>query len=220
MQKMINYDDVTKERIQKHNPNWPQNPEHQYRILIIEDSGSGRTKSLINLINEQPDIDKIYFCTKDPYKAKYQFLINKRESTGLKHLNDSKAFIEYSNYMDDIYKNIEEFISNINRKILIVFDDMIADMLSNIKLNPIVTKLFIRGRKLTISLIFIRQSYFALPENIMLNSTHYFVMKISNKLELQQIAFNHSSYIDFKDFMNLYNKCTTKPYHGCCSCIR
>ena len=122
--------------------------------------------------------------------------------------------------MDDIYKNIEEYISNINRKILIVFDDMIADMLSNIKLNPIVTKLFIRGRKLTISLIFIRQSYFALPENIMLNSTHYFVMKISNKLELQQIAFNHSSYIDFKDFMNLYNKCTTKPYHGCCSCIR
>ena len=93
-----------------------------------------------------------------------------------------------------------------------VFDDMIADMLSNKKLNPIVTELFIRGRKLNISLVFITQSYFAVPKNIRLNSTHYFVMKIPNKRELQQIAFNHSSDIDFQDFMNLYKKCTAKPY--------
>ena len=98
------------------------------------------------------------------------------------------------------------------RKVLIVFDDMIADMLSNKKLNPIVTELFIRGRKLNISLVFITQSYFAVPKNIRLNSTHYFIMKIPNKQELQQIAFNHSSDIDFKDFMNLYKKCTAKPY--------
>ena len=114
--------------------------------------------------------------------------------------------------MDDIYKSIEEYNPNKKRKILIVFDDMIADMLSNKKLNPIVTELFIRGRKLNISLVFITQSYFAVPKNIRLNSTHYFIMKIPNKQELQQIAFNHSSDIDFKDFMNLYKKCTAKPY--------
>ena len=89
---------------------------------------------------------------------------------------------------------------------------MIADMLSNKKLNPIVTELFIRRRNLNISLAFITQSYFAVPKNIRLNSTHYFVMKIPNKRELQQIAFNHSSDIDFQDFMNLYKKSTAKPY--------
>ena len=85
-------------------------------------------------------------------------------------------------------------------------------MLSNKKLNPIVTELFIRGRKLNISLVFITQSYFAVPKNIRLNSTHYSVMKIPNKRELQQIVFNHSSHIDFQDFMSLYKKCTEKPY--------
>ena len=85
-------------------------------------------------------------------------------------------------------------------------------MLDNNKLNPIVTELFIRGRKLNICLVFITQSYFAVPKNIRLNSTHYSVMKIPNKRELQQIVFNHSSHIDFQDFMNLYRKCTAKPY--------
>ena len=127
--------------------------------------------------------------------------IKKRESTGLKYLNDSEAFIEYSNDMDDIYKNIEENNPNNKRKILIVFDDMIADILSNKELNPIVTDLFIRGRKLNISLVFVTQ-----------NSTHYFIMKISNKRELQQIAFNYSSYNDFGDSINLHKKCTAKSY--------
>ena len=107
---------------------------------------------MFNLINQQPNIDKIYLHARDPYEEKYQFLINKQESTSLKHLNDSKAFIEYSNDMDEIYKNIEEYNPNKKRKILIVFDDMIADMVSNKKLNPIVTDLFIRKRKLNISL--------------------------------------------------------------------
>ena len=107
---------------------------------------------------------------------------------------------------------IKDYDPNKKRKILIVFDDMIADMLSNKKLNPIVTELFIRGRKLNISLVFITQSYFAVPKNIRLNSTHYFVMKIPNKRELQQIAFNHSSDLDFQDFMNLYKKSTAEPY--------
>ena len=96
---------------------------------------------------------------------------------------------------------------------MIVFDDMIADILSDKKLNGIVTELFIRGRKLNTSLIFITQSYFTVPRNIRLNSTHYFVMKIANKGELQQIAFNHSSDIDFQDFINLYRKCTAEPYY-------
>ena len=115
--------------------------------------------------------------------------------------------------MNNTYKNIEEYNPNKKRKILIAFYYMMADMLSNKKLNPIVTELFsIRGRKLNISLDFITQSYFAVPKNVRLNSTHYFVMKIPNKRELQQIAFNHSSDIDFQDFMNLYKKCTEKAY--------
>ena len=125
--------------------------------------------------------------------------------------------------MDDIYKNIEEYNPNKKCKILIVFDDIITDMLSNKKLNPIVIELFIGGRKLNISLAFITKSYFAVPKNIRLNSMHYFIMKIPNKREVQQIAFNHSSDIDFQDFMNLCKKCTAKPYlfsYRCYSCIR
>ena len=157
-------------------------------------------------------MNEIYLYAKDPDEAKYQLLINKRESTGLKHLNDSKAFIRYSNDMDDICKNIENYNPNKKRKILIVFDDLIVDTLSNKKLSPIETELFIKRRKLIISLVFITQSYFAVPKNIRLNLTHYFVMKTSSKRELQQIAFNHLSDIDFQDFMNIYKKCTTKPY--------
>ena len=140
-------------------------------------------------------------------------LIKKRGSIGLKYLNDSKAFIEYSNDMDDIYnKSIEEDNPNKKRKILIVFDGMIADMLSNKNLNPIVTELFIRGRKLNISLVFITEFYFAVPRNIRLNSTCYFVMKNPNKRDTQQIAFNHSSDFDVQDILNLYKKSTAKPY--------
>ena len=114
-----------------------------------------KKSSLCNLINQQPDIDKIYLCAKDPYEAKYQFLINKRESTGLKSFNNYKAYIEYPNDLDNIYKKIEED----NSKLLIVVDDIIVDMLNNKKLNPIVTELLIRGRKLNISVVFITKKY-------------------------------------------------------------
>ena len=97
-------------------------------------------------------------------------------------------------------------------KILIVFDDMIADMINNKKLYSIVTDLFIRGRKLNISLVFITQSYFKVPKDVRLNSTHFFIMKIPNKRELQQIALNHSSDINSKDFIKIYKKCTAEPY--------
>ena len=105
--------------------------------------------------------------------------------------------------MNNIYKNIEDYNSNKQRKILVVFDHMIADMLSNKKLNPIVTELFIRGRKLNIFLVFITQFYFAVPKDIRLNCTHYYIMKISNKRELKQIASQNSSDIDFQDFIDL-----------------
>ena len=103
---------------------------------------------------------------KDSYEAKYQFLINKRESTGLNHFNDPKAFIECSNDIQDVYKNIYKCNTDKERKILIVFDDMIADMISNKKINSVVTEWFIRGRKLNISLVFITQSYFKVPKMV------------------------------------------------------
>ena len=114
--------------------------------------------------------------------------------------------------MQDVYKNIEDYNPIKKRKVLIIFDDMIADMINNNKLNPIVTELFIRDKKLNIPIIFIIQSYFKVPKDVRLNSTHFFIMKIPNKRELQQIALNHSSNINFKDFMNIYKKYTKEPY--------
>ena len=209
---MINFDDYTNENIKEQNSKWPYIPDHRYRILIIGCSGSGKTNTLLNLINNQSDIDKMYLYAKDPYEKKYQYLINKREEVGLDHFNNPKTFIEYSNDMRDLYKSIEDYNLGRERKILIVFDDMIAGMINNKKLNPIVTELFIRGRKLNISIVFITQSYFKVPKDVRLNSTHFFIMKILNKRELQQIALNHSSDIDFKDFMKIYKECIKEPY--------
>ena len=150
---------------------------------------------------------------KDLYETKYQFLINKRESTGLKHFNDPKAFIEYSNDMHNVYENIDEYNTDKERKTLIAFDDMIADMINNKKLNSIVTELFIRGRKLNISLVFITQSYFKVPKNVRLNTTHFFITKIPNERELQQIALNHSSDISTKDFIKTDKECAAELYY-------
>ena len=114
--------------------------------------------------------------------------------------------------MQDVYKNIEEYNLDQKRKILIVFDDMIADLINDKKINPVVSELFIRGRKLSISFVFITQLHFKVPKDVRLNSTHFFIMKISNKRKLQQIAINHSSDIDFKDFIKIYKKCTSETY--------
>ena len=112
--------------------------------------------------------------------------------------------------MPDVYKNIDDYIPDKENKILIVFDDMIADMIHNKKLNSIVTELFIRGRKLNMSFVFITQAYFKVPKDVRLNTTHFFIIKIPNKRELQQFAINHSSDIDFKDFVRIYKKCTAE----------
>ena len=111
---MINFDEYTNENKIEHNSKWPYIPDHPYRILIVGDSGSGRTNALLNLINNQPDIDKIYLYAKDLYEAKYQYLINKHEKVGLDNLDEHKAFIEYSSDMQDVYKNIEDY--NLEKK--------------------------------------------------------------------------------------------------------
>ena len=120
--------------------------------------------------------------------------------------------MEYSIDMQEVYKNVEDYDLGKKCKILIVSDDMIADIINNKKLNPVLTELFIRGRKLNISIVFVNQSYFKVPKDIRLNSTHVFIMKIPHKRELQQIALNHSSDIDFKDFIMIYKKCITESY--------
>ena len=114
--------------------------------------------------------------------------------------------------MHDVYKNIDDYNPDKENKILIVFDDMIVDMIHNKKLNSIVTELFIRGRKLNISLVFITQSYFKVPKDVSLNTSHFFIAKLPNKRELQQIATSHSSDISTEDFINIYRECTAEPY--------
>ena len=210
---MINFDEYTNENRIDHNPSWPYIPDHPYRILIIGGSVSGKRNTLLNLINNYSNIDKIHLYAKDLYESKYQFLINKREIIVLKHLNDSKAFIEYFYDMHDVYKYIDFDNPHKEKKVLIVFDDMIADMVNDKKLNSIVTKLFIRGRKLNISLVCITQSYFQVPKDVRLNSTHFFIMKISMKRELQQIAISRSSNIDFKDFIKIFKNILINHIH-------
>ena len=119
-----------------HNPNWPYIPDHPYRILIIGGSGSGKTNVLLNLIKHQrPDIDKIYLYVKDPFESKYQLLINGREKVGIENLKNPKAFIDYSQTIDDVYENLEDYNPTKKRRVLIVFDDMIADMESHKKMK-------------------------------------------------------------------------------------
>ena len=131
---MINQDDITNENNKEHNEKWPFIPDHPYRILIIGGSGSGKTNTLLNLINEQNDIDKIYLYARDLNEPKYKILIKKREDAGIKHLNDPNAFIECSNTMDDVYENIDDYNARRKIKILIVFDDVIADVMRNKKI--------------------------------------------------------------------------------------
>ena len=135
-----------------HNLNWLYIPD---RILMIDGLGSSKTNALLNLIKHQrPDIEKIYLYVKDPFKSKYQWLINRREKVRIKKLKHPKALTEYSQTIDDAYKNLEDYNTTKKRKVLIVFDDIKADMEPHKKLVVIVTELFLTGRKLNISLVF------------------------------------------------------------------
>ena len=129
-------------------------------MLIIGASRTGETSTLLNLIKEQNDIDKMYFYAKDFSKTKYECLIKKRENAGTKHLKDPKAFIECFSTMDVFYLNIDDCNPSRKRKNLIVFDEIIAGIMSNKTVQVIIKELFIRCRKLNISLVFITQSYF------------------------------------------------------------
>ena len=157
---MINLESILNKNNEKHNEKWSYIPDHLYRILIIGGSGSGKTNALLNLINKQKNMDKIYLYAIDLSKSKYEFLIKNRENAGIKHVNDSNTFIECSNTMDDIYENIDEYNPNKKTKILIVFDAMIADIMTNKKFQSIIKELFIRCRKLNIYLVFITVLFF------------------------------------------------------------
>ena len=135
-------------------------------------------------------------------------MIKKREDAGIKHLNDPETFLESSNTMDEVYKNINDYNPIRKRKKINVFDDMIADIMTIKKFQVIIKELFIRCKKVNISLVFITQSYFSVPKDVRLNLTHYLIMKISNRKELKNIAVIHSADIDYKDFMKIYRECT------------
>ena len=128
---MINLDSIAKENNKEHNEKWPYNPDHPYRILIIGGSRSGRTNTLLNFINKQHDIDNMSLYARDLREPKYEYLIYKREDVGIRHLNGPNAFIECSNTMDNVYKNINDYNPIRKRKKIIVFDDMIADIMTN-----------------------------------------------------------------------------------------
>ena len=115
--------------------------------------------------------------------------------------------------MDEVYEKMDDYNPGRERKILIHFDDMIADIMTNRRFQAIIKELFIRCRKLNISLVFITQSYFSVPKDVRLNSTHYLIMKINNRRELQNIAINHSADIDYGDFMKIYRECTKEPFN-------
>ena len=131
--RIINFDDYANENKTKHNLNWPYISDHPCRILIIRGSGSGNTNAFLNLITNHPEFRITHLLAKDTYEPKDQFLINIGETTGLKYFNDPESFIEYSNDMQDVCKNIDQYNADKERKILIVFDDTIADTFDNKK---------------------------------------------------------------------------------------
>ena len=155
-------------------------------------------------VTQQPDNVKIYLYIKYLFEPKYHLLINRREKLGIEKLKNPKAFTDYPQTIYDVLENenLEDYSPTKKRNMLIFY----------IAVSPIVTELFIIGRKRNISLVFISQSYFKVPKTVRINATHYFIMKISNNRELKQIASTHSSDTEFKIFMKLYKDYTKAPY--------
>ena len=176
-----------------HNLNWSYIPDNLYRILTTGGSGSGKPNVLFILTKS--------ICTSKIHSNQsINYLLTEEKKQELKNQKNPKAFIEYSQTNDDIYENLEDHNPMKKRKVLILFDNVIVDMESNKQLSPVVTELFLRGRKLNILLVFTSQPCFNLTKTIRLNATYYFVMKIPNKRELQQIL------------KKLYKDYTKEPY--------
>ena len=154
---MLNLDNIVSNK--NENNNW------SFRMLIIGPSGSGKTNILLHLINNLHSIEKIYLYTKDIHEPKYEYLINKRKQAGIK------------NVLDDI----NNYNKNRDKNVVLVFDDMIANIEYNKKFKRIIKELFYRARKINVSIVFITQSYFRALKVARLNSTHYIIMKINNK---------------------------------------
>ena len=186
---MLNLDNILGNKKIKEDNYWP------LKILIIGPSGSGKTNTLLHLINNLHPIDKIYLYTKGIDEKKYQFLLNKREQAGIKNLNDPHAFIEYSDDMDDVLDDINNYNKNRDKKVLTVFDDMIADIEHKKNFKQIIKELFYRARKINLSIVFITQSYFRALKDARLNSIHYILMKIGNTKELKRIAEEKSGHL-------------------------
>ena len=196
---MLNLDDIVsnKKKSSSKNDDWP------FRMLIIGPSRSGKTNTLLHLINKLHPIDKIYLYAKDLHEPKHEYLINKREQAGIKNLNDPHGYIEYSDDMNDVPDDINNHNKNRDKKVLIVFDDMIADIECNNNFKRIIKELFYRACKINVSIVFIKQSYFRALKDARLNSTHYILMKIGNKKELKKIAEEKSGHLDYKDFLEM-----------------
>ena len=205
---MLNLDNIV---INKNTSSLEDN-DCPFRMLIIGPSRSGKTNTVPHLINNLHPIHKIYLYAKDIHEPKYEYLINKREQAGIKNLNDPHAFIEYSDDMNDVLDDINNYNENRDKKVLIVFDDMIADIEYNKNFKQIIKELFYRARKINVSIVFITQSYFRALKDARLNSTHYILMKIGNKKELKRVAEEKSGHLDYKDFLKMYNYCTEEPY--------
>ena len=203
---MLNLGNIVSHKNENKDNNWP------FRMLIIGLSGSGKTNTLLHLINNLHPIDKIYLYAKNLTEPKYMFLINNRKNAGIKHFNDSTAFIEYSNDMNNVLDDINNYNKNREKKVLIASDDMNADIEYNKNFKQIIKELFYRARKINVSIVFITQSYFRALKDARLNSMHYILMKIGNKKELKSIAEEKSGHLDCKDFLKMYNYCTKEPY--------
>ena len=205
---MLNLDNI----VSNNNTSSLEDNDWPFRMLTIGSSGSGKTNTLLHLINDLHPIDKTYLYAKEIREPKYEYyLINKREQAGIKNLNDPHAFIEYSDDMNDVLDDINNYNKNRDKKVLIVFDDMIADIEYNKNFKRIIKELFYRARKINVSIVFITQSYFRALKDARLNSAHYIIMKINEK-ELQRIAEEKSGYLDYKDILKMYNYCTEEPY--------
>ena len=205
---MLNLDNIVsnKNTSSLENNNWP------FRMLIIGPSGSGKTNTLLHLINDLHPIDKICLYAKDIHEPKYEDLINKREQVGIKNLNDPHAFIEYSDDMNDVLDDINNYNKDNDKKVLIVFDDLIADIEYNKNFKRIIKELFYRACTINVSIVFMTQSYFRALKDARLNTMHYILMKIGNKKELKGIAEEKSGHLDYKDFLKIYDYCTREPY--------